>query len=91
MRTSKGRVLKLDEEKPMKTIDLTPCQKEVLANVVRRLRKQADRLDRVIRSGDLKKLSEACGMLHVTATQILWVLNGTGVEADEACSAAEGD
>jgi hypothetical protein len=59
----------------MKTIDLTPCQKEVLANVVRRLRRQADRLDRVIRSGDLKKLSEACGMIHVTATQILWVLN----------------
>ena len=64
----------------METIDLTPCQKEVLGNVVRRLRQQADRLDRVIRSGDLNRLSEACGMLHVTATQILWVLNSADRE-----------
>jgi hypothetical protein len=64
----------------VKTIDLTPCQKEVLANVVRRLRRQADQLDRVIDSGDLKKLSEACGLLHVTATQIRWVLNGAADE-----------
>ena len=72
----------------METIDLTPCQKEVLGNVVRRLRQQAERLDRVVRSGDLKKLSEVCGTLHVTATQILWVLNSAdreraGVQAPE--------
>jgi hypothetical protein len=76
----KERVYVLDEENPVKTSDLTPCQKEVLANVVRRLRIQADQLDRVIDSGDLKKLSKAYGMLHVAATQIRWVLNGAAGE-----------
>jgi hypothetical protein len=71
----------------VKTIDLTHCQKEVLANVARRLRRQADRLDRAIDSGHLEKLSEACGMLHATSTQIRWVLNGA---PDEGCDRDDG-
>ena len=57
--------------------ELTECQKLMLLNIVRRLRRQADRLEWLADSGDSQKLSEACGMLHATETQLLWVRDET--------------
>jgi hypothetical protein len=45
----------------------------VFANAIRRLRKQAEALERLMRSGDPNKLGEVCEMLHVTVTQLLRV------------------
>lgn len=66
----------------MKRTDFTNCQREVLANVIRRLHKQANKLEQVIRTGDRKKLAEACEMLHVTMTQLLWIRSA--VEPDDS-------
>ena len=66
----------------MKPTDLTNCQVEVLANVIRRLRKQANKLEYVMRSPDRKKLADACDMLHVTMTQLLWIRNA--VDPDDS-------
>ena len=57
--------------------DLTDRQKQVLEHVARRLRRQANQLENLIRSGDAKKLAHACGMLHATETQLLWLRNET--------------
>ena len=57
--------------------ELTECQKLMLLNIVRRLRRQADRLEWLADSGDSQKLFEACGMLHATETQLLWVRDET--------------
>ena len=43
----------------------------MLLNIVRRLRRQADRLEWLADSGDSQKLSEACGMLHATVERVL--------------------
>ncbi len=59
----------------MDTRELTECQKLLLLNIAKRLRRQADRLEWLAHSGDSKELSEACGMLHATETQLLWVRN----------------
>ena len=52
---------------------LSDAQKQVLTNAVRRLRRSADQLERMIREGDEERLTLACGMLHATETQIRWV------------------
>jgi len=59
----------------METRDITDLQKQVLANIARRLRRQADELERLIRSANRKKLNEACGMLHAAETELTWVRN----------------
>ena len=64
----------------MSTRDLTDRQKQVLEHVARRLRRQADALESLIRSGDSRKLAHACGMLHATETQLLWLQNETEPE-----------
>ena len=61
----------------MKAADLTDSQKEVLSQVAMRLRRQANDLESLIRSGSPQKLARACGMLHATDTQLRWVQNGT--------------
>ncbi len=55
--------------------ELTECQKLMLLNIAKRLRRQADRLEWLAHSVDSKQLSEACVMLHATETQLLWVRN----------------
>ncbi len=60
----------------MKAEDLTETQKTTLAHVAKRLRRQADHLEALIRSGKSKKLAQAYGMLHATETQLRWVQNG---------------
>ncbi len=60
--------------------ELTEGQKLLLLNIAKRLRRQADRLEWLAHSGDSKKLSEACGMLHATETQLLWVRNTSKAE-----------
>ena len=57
--------------------DLTECHKLMLANIAQRLRRQADQLDVLVYSGNSKRLADACGMLHATETQLLWVRNET--------------
>jgi hypothetical protein len=64
----------------MRMRDFTDAQKEALANIARRMRKQADQLDALIRSGNPERLAQACGMLHATETQLHWVHNGTEAE-----------
>ena len=66
----------------MKMTDLSDSQKQVLAGIAQRLRKQAGQLEDLIRSGDPERLARACGMLHAAETQLLWVHNG--VEQDSA-------
>lgn len=53
--------------------NLTDTQKEILRNAARRLRQSADQLERVILSGEDEQLTNACGLLHATDTQIRWV------------------
>ena len=60
----------------MTMTDLTDSQKQVLTSIAQRLRKQAQQLDNLIRSGDPERLAHACGMLHAAETQLLWVHNG---------------
>ena len=52
---------------------LTETQVKILRDAVRRLRQSAQQLESVIRSGDERQLSKACGLLHATDTQIRWV------------------
>ena len=52
---------------------LTETQVKILRDAVRRLRQSAQQLEDVIRSGDERQLSKACGLLHATDTQIRWV------------------
>ena len=66
----------------MKTPDLTDSQKQVLSHVAIRLRRQADELESLIRSGSPQKVARACGMLHATETQLRWVQNGTQQEEE---------
>jgi len=53
--------------------NLTETQRKILRDAVRRLRQSADQLELVIRSGDEQQLTDACGLLHATDTQIRWV------------------
>ncbi len=62
------------------TIELTECQKLMLLNIAKRMRRQAERFEWLAHSGDSKKLSEACGMLHATETQLLWVRDTSKAE-----------
>ena len=64
----------------MDTRELTECQKLMLLNIAKRLRRQADRLEWLAHSGDSKKLSEACGMLHATETQLVWLRDTSKAE-----------
>ncbi len=57
---------------------LTETQVKFLKDAVRRLRQSAEQLERVIRSGDEQQLTEACGLLHATDTQIRWVQHQGG-------------
>ncbi len=69
--------------------NFTDGQKQVLAGIAQRMRRQADQLDDLIRSGNPERLSQACGMLHATETQLLWVRNGTEPEEEQHGVAAE--
>jgi hypothetical protein len=71
-----GRVSHCDEDNPMKPNDFTDRQKQVLAGIAQRMRRQADQLDDLVRSGNSQRLAQACGMLHATETQLLWIRNG---------------
>jgi hypothetical protein len=75
-----GQLPRLEGNNQMDTTHITDRQKQVLAKIARRLRKNADHLERLIRSGNPKKLAEACGMLHATETQLHWVRNAKGPE-----------
>ena len=55
---------------------MTEAQKEVLANIARRLRRQAAQLDRLARAGDVDRLEKLCGTLHATGTQLEWMKGG---------------
>ena len=68
----------------MKAPDLTDSQKQVLANIAVRLRRQANDIESLIRSGSPQKLARACGMLHATDTQLGWVQSGTQQEDAES-------
>jgi hypothetical protein len=61
----------------MKKKYFTGSQKQILVHIAERLRRQADRLETLIKMGDSKKLAEACAMLHATETQLVWVREGT--------------
>ncbi len=61
----------------MKAQDLTESQKRALSHIAKRLRRQANDLERLIRSGSSQKLARAYGMLHATETQLGWVEDGT--------------
>jgi hypothetical protein len=54
---------------------LTESQRHVLETIARRLRRQADYLEEVARSGDRDQLDQACGMLHAAETQLSWIQN----------------
>jgi hypothetical protein len=77
-----GEFRRPEEDNQMDTTHINHRQKQVLANIARRLRRHADYLESLIRSGNSKKLAEACGMLHATETQLHWVRNAT--EPEEA-------
>ena len=53
--------------------NLNETQRRILENVVDRLRRSADQVESVIRSGDSDALRRACSMLHATETQARWV------------------
>ena len=63
--------------------ELSEHQKEALAAIARRLRQQAEELERIIRAGRREPLSRACGRLHATETLLSWLRNSSdGAEAE---------
>ncbi len=56
----------------MQDSNSTATRRRILENVVRRLRKSANQLEQMLRSGDEVDLTRACGMLHATETHVRW-------------------
>ena len=66
----------------MELSELSQSQKRMLLQIAERLRRQAEQLESLAHSGNPKRLAEACGMLHATETQLLWVRSES--ETDES-------
>jgi hypothetical protein len=54
-----GQLRRLQEDNQVDTTQINDRQKQVLANIARRLRRHADYPENLIRSGNPKKLAEA--------------------------------